>query len=92
MNAYLKNDISDYIRVLGVKKDSLILLNRIKNESSLKIIIKTSEYKNILADLPKENIHMFEENIKADDIYRMISMNKFKSDLKNEFSHKFIIK
>jgi len=91
MTTYLKNDVTDYIRVLGVKKESLILLNRIKNESNLKIITKTSEYKNILADLPKENIHMFEENVRADDLYRMISMNKFKYELKNEFNHKFII-
>lgn len=85
---YLRNNnYGNYIRVLGFKKEAACILTEIKNNSSLTIITKTSNYKNELH--PAISIH-FTKGIHADDLYRMCTVIDLKSDLPNEFTHKLI--
>lgn len=57
-----------YIRVLGANKNGLILLNRIKEESSIPIITKFADYK-VHKDKDLERILSFDK--KATDIFFM---------------------
>ncbi len=86
---YLANDITDYIRILGFKS-STPLLGAIKKSSDLAILTRLGDANNILSSLPSHNLKLLKNSNHADNIYRMIAMNKYNFDLPNEYTHKQI--
>lgn len=74
-----------YVKVLGFRKNSEALLSEIKKKTELKLVTK-------LADAVKEGADkMLLQNIAADEMYRMVAMNKFDSELKNPFTEELVI-
>lgn len=92
MDNYMSNGICDYVRILGFKESSKPLLKLISDKSCMAMITRTGRYLEIFKDLPSMNTKMFEDNINADNLYRMITMNKYKKFIPNEFTSKLIIK
>lgn len=87
MKEFIENDYFHFVRVLGFKKDSKIL-SRLKNRSSLELIGKFSTFYNNSTDITRK---MLDINIKADELYRMISMNKYGKMLPTEFERQICI-
>lgn len=87
MNIFIENDYFDFVRVLGFKKDSKIL-SQLKEHSSLEIISKFSTYYNNSTGMKRK---MLDINIKADDLYRMIYMNKYGKMIPTEFERQICI-
>ena len=73
------------VKVLGFRKEAEPLLSEIKKKADLKLVTK-------LADAVRNGSDpMLLQNIAADQMYRMVAMNKFGSDLKSPFSEELII-
>lgn len=89
MNYYISNNYNTYIRILGFRKNSSNVLNRISNNCSIPIISKMSDAK---SKLPAQTFMMLQHNIKCDDLYRFIHNTKFNNKiLTNEFNTQIII-
>lgn len=78
-----------YYRMLGFKKNAEALLSNIKAKSGLPIITKLSSSYDTLSNNGKRMLGM---NMLADDIYRMVVMNKFNTIIPNEHQQGVIIK
>jgi len=91
IQSYIQNDWIEYIRIIGFKKSASTLLTEIKANSNLTIISKLSNYKEILVDKPLA-LRMLEQNIYADHLYRLVTMNKYNSILPNEYQTSILIK
>ena len=85
MDEYIQHDWIQYIRVLGFKKEASHLLGQIFQKSSIPIISKLADFKGILLTNSMA-IKMLEQNIAADELYRLVSMYKYKHQLTNEYS------
>lgn len=77
----------NYVRVLGFTERGKELLGRIHPE--ITVITKTAGWERILTDSLDKKI--FEENLRGDELYRMVVMNKFKRVIPNEFTRKMIV-
>jgi len=75
------------IKVLGFRKESEELLGKIKRNSDLNLVTKLSDAVRGTA----ANDEMLRQNIVADEMYRMVAMNKFDSELKNPYTEEMII-
>ncbi len=84
----LPEDTSFYIRILGFKRESSELLTIIKSNTTIPIISKLADAKNLLNI---SALHMLEQDIFAADVYSTIVMDKYDSDLPNEFKQNIII-
>ncbi len=87
MAQFINNDYFDFVRVLGFKKDNK-LLTRIKEYSSLNIISKFSSFYN---NSTGETKKILDINIKSDELYRMIYMNKYGEMIPTEFERQICI-
>jgi hypothetical protein len=83
------DDYVYYFRVLGFRKEKDNLLGEIKNSSPIPIITKLS---NSIPNLPENARKMLELNLYADEIYRMVSMNKYCSVIPTEQQYGVIIR
>ena len=88
ISAFTEYGYMKYGRLLGFNKSSNIL-SVIKENSSITIISKFSDYYNNCDDVSKK---MLDLNIKADSMYRMVYMNKYKTTLPTEFERQIFIK
>ncbi len=88
MQNYIKKGTILYIRVLGFNSDSKDLLSLISKNTSLPLITKPITSLDTLKTAPKS---MLLQSIKADDIYRLVSMNKFKNIISNEYNTSLVI-
>lgn len=86
---YMSNGIANFIRILGFNEKKSNFFGKIKENSNIKIICQLSEYNSDNA-LNSTDKKLIENWIKADHLYRMISLNKFHKDLPNEFTSKII--
>lgn len=77
-----------YFRILGFRKEKELLLTEIKNETSLPLITKLSAALPLLSENGRK---MLEMNLYADEIYRMIAMNKYKNTLPTEHQQGVIV-
>lgn len=77
-----------YARILGFKKDSEMVLSRIKENSSIPMISKLADAPKILDD---KSLEILGKDIQAAHIYDMVSACKYQSDLKNEMTRQIII-
>ncbi|MCI9616974.1 MAG: nucleotidyltransferase [Eubacterium sp.] len=87
MKQFVSNDYFDFVRVLGFRKDNKIL-TKIKEHSSLDIISKFSTYYNNSTDNTKKILDI---NIKSDELYRMVYMNKYGKMIPTEFERQICI-
>ncbi|MCI8955712.1 MAG: nucleotidyltransferase [Eubacterium sp.] len=87
MAQFISNDFFDFVRVLGFKKENNIL-TKIKENSSLDIISKFSTYYN---NSTNETRKMLDINIRADELYRMVYMNKYGKMIPTEFERQICI-
>lgn len=86
-------DYAPYLRVLGFRKDAAPLLSEIKRKSSVPMITKVADAKNILS---QENIdsfawQMFEKDIFAADVYTSVLTDLSKKTMRNEYTHGVVI-
>lgn len=86
----MAQDICDFIRILGFREHSSYILGKISSLSDIRLITQMADWKNILSALKPHNSALMREWIKADDIYRMVCMNKFKTNIPNEYSRHII--
>lgn len=87
MKLFIENNYVFYGRLLGFHKNSNIL-SQIKKNSTIDIIGKFSDYYNHCNILSKK---MLDINLKADALYRMVYMNKYKIELPTEFEREIFI-
>ncbi|MCQ2530889.1 MAG: nucleotidyltransferase family protein [Lachnospiraceae bacterium] len=76
-----------YVKVLGFRKGSENLLGEIKRNSDIFMVTKLSDV--VRGDGKKDKMLM--QNVAADEMYRMVAMNKFDSDLKNPFTEEIVL-
>jgi predicted nucleotidyltransferase len=81
-------DYTPYARVLGFRKDSAPLLTKIKMKSSIPLITKLADAKDILSD---EAYAMLENELRMNDIYLSAVALKSKTALKNDYSTPLVI-
>ena len=77
-----------YYRMLGFKKSSEPLLTQIKANSDFPIITKISNSYDSLSTNGKRMLGM---NMLADDLYRMVVMNKYNTIIPNEHQYGVIV-
>ena len=72
-----------WIRILGFKKSSSLLLSELKRHCDIPIIAKTADAKNILSSSAYE---LFKKNLTASELTRMVRELKSGKPQKNEFT------
>lgn len=90
MKTYMDNNICDFIKVLGFRKESADILKRISESSHMSILTKLSDKDKILNNIGEHNKTLLYNWIVADDLYRMTAVNKYKYISKNEYTSKLI--
>ncbi len=88
IESFIRNDYFVYARLLGLNKNSDIL-SRIKKHSRLDIISKLSSYYSQCTGISRK---MLDLSIHADELYRMICMNRYKKIIPTEFERQIIVK
>ena len=83
-----KTDYVSYIRVLGFRKDSALLLKEIKRASKLPIISKTADAPYILS--PSSLVH-FQQDLFCSHIYQTVLEQKSHIMPKNEYTQSVIL-
>jgi predicted nucleotidyltransferase len=78
-----------YARVLGLRRESSILLRNIEADTTIPIITKVSKAYEMLDELAMK---MLKTDILATDLYNQIVFDKFKILLPNEYQRVIIIK
>lgn len=84
---FIQNNYIFYGRLLGFHKNSNIL-SQIKKNSTIDIIGKFSDYYHNCDILSKK---MLDINLQADALYRLVYMNKYKTELPTEFEREIAI-
>lgn len=87
-----------YARLLGFRKSSAALLTAIKTHSSIPLITKTADAKQILLPTAKQPsfqsvnpFTLFQQDLFAADLYQKTQELKFHTTLTNEFSHPLVL-
>ena len=75
--AFTKDGIS-YLRLLGMKKSAGEILRQIKDEDSIHVITKPSDYRTISSNAVRK---CFELDLHASEIYRQMVYNKYNCDI-----------
>ncbi len=88
MNELYSADMIKCVNVLGFRKQSGDVFTQIKKNSDLKLVTKLSD---AVKSFESEPDKMLMQNIAADEMYRMVAMNKFNSDLKNPYNQGVVI-
>ena len=76
-----------HVQVLGFRKDSEEIFGEIKRNADIQLVSK-------LADVMRgggQKDKMLLQNVNADEMYRMVAMNKYKSNLKNQYTQEIVI-
>lgn len=80
---FSNNGYSQYIRVLGFRKDAQPLMRKMKYNSSLPVLGKIKGSEKALTSLQQK---MLSDEIRATEIYNTIIMNKYNIKSKNDYS------
>jgi len=72
-----------WIRILGFKRSSSLLLSELKKHCDIPVIAKTADAKNILSSSAYE---LFKKNLTASELTRMVRELKSRKPQKNEFT------
>lgn len=87
INEYRNNGYLDHARVLYFNDNALPLFKTIDEHHSMKLITKLSKAFDVLDNIPEYNKLLFEKNLLADDIYRLVTQNKYNISLPNEYQY-----
>ena len=88
INEYRRNGYLDHARVLYFNDNALPLFKVNKEHQHLKLITKLSKSFDVLDEFIGYNKLLFEKNLLADNIYRLVTQNKYDILLPNEYQHK----
>lgn len=88
LHTYVDNDFTFYARMLGFRKSSGELLSEIKKNSSIPLISKLADAKNVLSPLALE---MLDADIQSAHIYDTVVTEKYKQSNINEFQREIIV-
>lgn len=81
MEDYLTNSTS-YARILGLKTESSNVVNKLKRNSSIPIITKMADAKNLLNS---KEYSMLQLEINASHLYNQVVYSKYKTKIKDEY-------
>lgn len=84
VEAYRSKGYAFYARVLGIKKESSLLLRKIEKEGSIPIITKVSKAKDQLNEL---GMSMLSQDIFAAHLYNQAVYEKYGTVIPNEYRH-----
>lgn len=87
MESYRENGTVFYARVLGFKDDEKNVLGAVSKASSLPIITKVSEWRNLESDWAKKQ---FERDLLATHIYESVAADKFGTKMRNEYERQIV--
>lgn len=87
VNSFISNGYVFYARVLGFNRDSS-LMRLLKKNASIDLIGKFSSYYNYSSGLTKKMLNL---SLQADDLYRLVYMNKCQKKIPREFQRKIIV-
>ena len=76
-----KGAAEGYIRILGFKKDAAPLMERLRQASHVPVISKVSDHKRLLRGFSRK---MFEDTLRASDIYNSIVKDIYDTDLTSD--------
>ena len=88
LSAFKELGMCPWLRILGFKKDSALLLTKLKKNSDIPIITKTADASSILSG---EALRLFEKHLLTSELYRMICEIKTGKSTKNEFTRSVIL-
>ncbi len=77
-----------YIRILGMRRDASFLLKKKGLNSTLPLITKVADAKNLLSE---EALRQFELDIKASTLYQQKVFQKYGFKMKGEYQHGIIL-
>ena len=80
---YIDEDYCMYMRILGFRRESIPLLSEIKQNTNLPMISKMADAKNFLS--PKA-LRLLQFDIDATDLYRNVVYQKFRTQLKDDYT------
>ncbi len=84
----IRLDYVPYAKILGFRKDSTELLGAIKTKSSIPLVSKLADAKELL---PEASHTMLREEIRMNDIYQSVLAQKSKYPMANEYSTPLVI-
>ncbi len=80
---YIDEDYCMYMRILGFRSEAVALLSEIKANTNLPMISKMADAKNILT--PKA-LRLLQFDIDSTDLYRNVVYQKFRTQLKDDYT------
>lgn len=89
MDLFCSQDYVYYAKILGFQKSAAPLLSKMKASSSIPLISKMADASKLIDS--KTGRKMLEQEIQADDIYRMVMQQKFHTILPNEYQRQIVI-
>lgn len=89
MLSFNKNGCSQYARILGIDRAAGSFIKQVKKNSSIPVINKTTAGLKSLSPLGQI---MLKQDIYAAHLYNTVVYSKYKTAIKNEFTHGIIIK
>lgn len=87
-NSFIENNYVQYVKVLGFRKESSVLLKNMKDHCNLPIISNVKDSMKTLNSIQRK---MLEQEIKSTDIYNIILKDKLGIDMLNDFTQRIII-
>ena len=87
INEYRKNGYLDHARVLYFNDNALPIFKANEKHKYIELITKLSKSFDVLDGLRGYNKLLFEKNLLADDIYRLVTQNKYNISLPNEYQY-----
>ena len=85
---FKNNGYGQYVRILGFRKESSVLLHAIKERSSIPMISKLADS---VKELDGSALSMLEKDIQIAHIYESVVAGKFGQEFKNEFQRQLVI-
>ncbi len=81
-------DYAPYARVLGFRRDSAVLLTRIKKQSEIPLVTKTADAANCLTPAAYE---MIQQDFVCSHMYSSVWNGRYQRPVPNEFSRQIVI-
>ena len=81
-------DSVPWLRILGFRKEAAPLLSELKKHATVPIITKTANADSILSE---ETFELFQKQLNASELYRLVAQLKSEKVIKNEFTSSIII-
>lgn len=87
LESYRKNGTIFYAHVLGFKDDGRRILKSLKENATIPIITRTSEYQQLESPIAKKQ---FEQDLFASHLYENVAGTKYGTPIRNEFERQVL--